>query len=70
MQAALQESPRIEGCVWQAGAGPLAYAYSTYKGTGPKTNLPAAELPTIRRINADTLREGRPVTLHLVGRSR
>ena len=33
----------VEGGIWQADVGPLAYAFPTYAGTGPKTDLPAAE---------------------------
>jgi signal transduction histidine kinase len=70
VQAALGQSPGVEGGIWQADAGSLAYAFPTYEGTGPKTDLPVAELSTIRRVNADALREARPVTVHLVGRSQ
>src|SRR5580698_3936530 len=45
VQTALRRSAGIEGGIWQAGAGSLAYAFPTYEGTGPKTDLPAAELP-------------------------
>ena len=38
----------------------MAYAFPTYEGTGPKTDLPAAELSTIRPVNADALRGGSP----------
>lgn len=67
---ALGRSPGVEGGIWQTEAGSLAYAFPTYEGTGPKTDLPVTELPTIRRVNADALRENRPVTVHVVGRSQ
>jgi signal transduction histidine kinase len=70
VQAALRQSPGVEGGVWQADAGSLAYAFPTYEGTGPKTDLPVAELSTIRGVNADALREDRPVTVHVIGRSQ
>jgi signal transduction histidine kinase len=70
VQAALRQSPGVEGGIWQADAESLAYAFPTYQGTGPKTDLPVAELSTIRRVNADALRDGRPVTVHVVGRSQ
>jgi signal transduction histidine kinase len=70
LQAALRQSPGVEGGIWQADAGSLAYAFPTYEGTGPKTDLPVAELSIISRVNADALREDRPVTVHLVGRSQ
>lgn len=68
--AALRQSPGVEGGIWQGHAGSLAYAFPTYEGTGPKTDLPAAELSTISQVNADALREGHPVTVHVVGRSQ
>ena len=70
VQAALRRSPGVEGGIWQEDAGSLAYAFPTYEGTGPKTDLPAAELSTIRQVNADALRDDRPVTVRLVGRSQ
>ena len=64
------DSPGVEGGIWRADAGSLAYAFPTYEGTGPKTDLPAAELSTIRRVNAEALHGDRPVTTRLVGRSQ
>jgi hypothetical protein len=29
----------VEGGIWQAEAGPLAYAFPTYQGTGPRRQL-------------------------------
>src|SRR5207237_6994834 len=55
---------------WKADAGSLAYAFPTYEGTGPKTDLPAAELSTIRQVNADALRDERPATIRQFGRSQ
>jgi hypothetical protein len=49
VQAALSSAIGIEVGIWQADAGSLAYAFPSYEGTGPKTDLPAAELNTIRR---------------------
>ncbi len=57
---ALRERPGIEGGIWQAGAGSLAYAFPTYQGTGPKTDVPQAELPRIRAVNRAALGEDRP----------
>ena len=48
VQTALAGAPGVEGGVWQADQGSLAYAFPTYEGTGPKTDLPSAELNTIR----------------------
>ncbi|HEY7300777.1 MAG TPA: HAMP domain-containing sensor histidine kinase [Xanthobacteraceae bacterium] len=70
VQVALARSPGVEGGIWQTAAGSLAYAFPSYEGTGPKTDLPIAELSTISRVNADALREDRPVTLDRVGRSQ
>lgn len=36
---ALARAVGVEGGVWQSQAGPLAYAFPTYEGTGPKTDL-------------------------------
>ncbi|MCV5785139.1 sensor histidine kinase, partial [Escherichia coli] len=60
----------VEGGIWQADAGSLAYAFPTYEGTGPKTDLPAAELNTIREVNAQALRAGRPSSVRQSGRSQ
>jgi len=70
VQTALRQSPGVEGGIWQGDAGSLAYAFPTYEGTGPKTDLPVAELSTIRGVNAEALRESRPGTVHIVGRSQ
>lgn len=51
VQTALHDRPGIEGGVWQAEAGSLAYAYPTYQGAGPKIDLPQAETARIREIN-------------------
>ena len=51
VQTALRDRPGIEGGLWQAEAGPLAYAYPTYQGAGPKTDIPQAEALRIREIN-------------------
>jgi hypothetical protein len=45
VQIALRDLPGVEGGVWQAEQGSLAYAFPTYEGTGEKTDLPAAEEP-------------------------
>ena len=34
---ALRDLPGVEGGLWRVGAGPLAYAFPTYEGAGPKT---------------------------------
>jgi signal transduction histidine kinase len=70
VETALSRASGVEGGLWQAGSGPLAYAFPTYQGTGPKTDVPAAELPTIGQVNADALRDERPVTIRQTGQSQ
>jgi hypothetical protein len=48
VQVALSSAIGVEGGIWQADSGSLTYAFPSYEGTGPKTDLPAAELSTIR----------------------
>src|SRR6202162_1826842 len=59
--AALARTIGIEGGIWQAQAGPLAYAFPTYEGTGPKTDLPVAERNQIQAVNEQAAREEQPV---------
>ena len=54
---ALAHQEGVEGGIWQADAGPLAYAFPTYEGTGPKTDLPAAEHEQIQAINLQAARD-------------
>ncbi len=61
LQTALRERPGVEGGVWQNGVGSLAYAFPTYQGTGPKTDVPEAELTRIRAANRSALADERPV---------
>jgi signal transduction histidine kinase len=61
--AALARAVGIEGGIWQAQAGSLAYAFPTYEGTGPKTDLPEAERGAIEEINAEARRDEQPVTV-------
>src|SRR5579863_8289314 len=51
VQTALRDRPGIEGGVWRGDAGSLAYAFRTYQGSGPKTDVPQAELPRIQAVN-------------------
>ncbi|WP_027536021.1 PAS domain-containing sensor histidine kinase [Bradyrhizobium sp. WSM3983] len=69
-QTALAGVPGVEGGIWQSDEGSLAYAFPTYEGTGPKTDLPAAELNTIREVNAEALRSGRAASIRQPGRSQ
>ncbi|HLH49753.1 MAG TPA: HAMP domain-containing sensor histidine kinase [Roseiarcus sp.] len=61
VQAALRDRAGVEGGVFRDGAQSLAYAFPTYQGAGPKTDLPAAEAPRIEAANRAALAEGRPV---------
>jgi signal transduction histidine kinase len=70
VKAALGRADGVEGGIWHSADGSLAYAYPTYQGTGPKTDVPSAELPAIQRINDDVLRAGRPVTVRRSGPSQ
>lgn len=67
---ALASQPGVEGGIWTAAGGSAAYAFPTYEGTGPKTDLPAAEIDTIRRINADALSADRPVATRRASRTQ
>jgi signal transduction histidine kinase len=58
---ALSREDGVEGGIWLAGTGSLAYAFPTYQGSGPKTDLPAAEQDRIRAVNEQTTREKQPV---------
>ena len=57
---ALNDKPGIEGGLWQAETGSLAYAFPTYEGSGPKTDVPQAELSRIRAATAAALTDDRP----------
>ncbi len=70
VQVALSSAIGVEGGIWQADAGSLAYAFPSYEGTGPKTDLPAAELNTIREVNAEAVRSGRPAGRRQPARSQ
>ncbi len=58
---ALTRSDGVEGGIWQADAGPLAYAFPTYEGTGPKTDIPAAEHDQIQAIIRQAARDEQAV---------
>ena len=58
---ALSHQDGIEGGVWQSSSGPLAYAFPTYEGTAPKTDLPAAEREQIQAINQQAARDEQAV---------
>ena len=58
---ALAHQDGVEGGIWQADDGPLAYAFPTYEGTGPKTDLPAAERDQIQAVNQQAARDEQAV---------
>ena len=60
----------VEGGIWQSDAGPLAYAFPTYAGTGPKTDLPAAERDHIKAVNEQAARDERPITRRSVSQEQ
>jgi len=50
-EAAFGGIPGVEGGFYRPGDGRfLGYAYPTYQGSGPKTDVPQAEAPTIQRV--------------------
>ncbi len=51
LQLVLIEAPHVEGGVWQARDGLVAYAYPTYEGSGVKRDIPVAEQPLILRMS-------------------
>ena len=70
VQTALRNRPGVEGGIWQSETGSLAYAFPTYQGAGPKTDLPQAELSRIRAINATALSDDRPASNRYDARSQ
>ncbi len=62
LQIALHDRTGIEGGIWQVDKQSLAYAYPTYQGSGPKTDLPQAELPRIHALNQTALSQEREVS--------
>lgn len=70
VEAALGRAPGIEGGIWSAADGSVAYAFPTYEGTGRKTDLPAAERDTIATLNAQALRVDHAVTVSRPSRTQ
>ncbi len=62
LQLVLIEAPHVEGGVWQAAGGQLAYAYPTYEGSGVKRDVPAAEQPLIVEMAQLAARTQQPQT--------
>ncbi len=63
---ALAHQTGVEGGIWQSEAGPLAYAFPTYEGTGPKTDLPTAERDQIQAVNQQAARDEQAADRHAV----
>jgi signal transduction histidine kinase len=55
VQVALAGSPGVEGGVWQQTAGSLAYAFPTYTGIHPQTDVPPGERRRIAALNAQAV---------------
>lgn len=51
IDVALGDRAGIEGGIWQGDAGSVAYAFPTYPGARPKTDVPQAELARIQAVN-------------------
>jgi signal transduction histidine kinase len=64
---ALRDRPEIEGGIWSPSVGSVAYAYPTYEGATPKTDVPNAELTRIGDINKMTGQTERPYSHRYVG---
>ena len=62
LQLVLLEAPHVEGGVWQASGGMLAYAYPTYEGSGVKRDVPVTEQPLIVQVAQQAARTGDPQT--------
>ncbi|MGB6175868.1 MAG: HAMP domain-containing sensor histidine kinase [Methylocella sp.] len=62
VQTALRNRPGVEGGIWQGEEGSIAYAFPTYEGSGPKTDVPQAELSRIRAVNRAAIAEDREVS--------
>jgi signal transduction histidine kinase len=63
---ALAHQVGVEGGIWQSEAGSLAYAFPTYEGTGPKTDLPTAERDQIQAVNQQAARDEQSVDHHAI----
>ena len=67
---ALRDQLGMEGGIWQAEAGPLAYAFPTYEGGGVKTDIPPAEYERISAISQKAARFEEPKQERFTGRSQ
>lgn len=69
-RAALRNRLGVQGGVWQHGTGSIAYAFPTYDGAVPRTDLPAGELPRISEVNQAALDADRPASRRYGSRSQ
>jgi signal transduction histidine kinase len=70
VSVALARELGVEGGIWQIGRGSRAYAFPTYEGSGPKTDVPSAELDRIRSVNQEAARAEQPVLSRSVSRTQ
>ncbi len=56
LQLVLLEAPQVEGGIWKADDGLIAYAYPTYQGSGIKRDIPQAEQPLIIEMSQQATR--------------
>jgi signal transduction histidine kinase len=68
VQTALLARPGIEGGIW--GKESLAYAFPTYQGSGPKTDVPEAELSRIKAITVAALTQDRQALSRYIASSQ
>ncbi len=66
---ALAHQAGVEGGIWESGTGALAYAFPTYSGSSPKTDVPQAEIAQIRTANQQAAREDQPTFIRTASRS-
>ena len=62
VETALRDRSGVEGGIWQGDAGSVAYAFPTYPGSGPKTDVPQAEVARIQAVNRAALAGDRQAT--------
>ncbi|HEV2571354.1 MAG TPA: HAMP domain-containing sensor histidine kinase [Beijerinckiaceae bacterium] len=70
VSVALAHISGVEGGIWYGPSGSLAYAYPTYEGSGPKTDLPSAELSAIAEINRRALSADGPAQTSFRGQAQ
>lgn len=61
VQKTLRAKPGVQGGIWQDGAGSMIYAYPTYSGAVPQTEISKGELPRVRDLNRAVLAAGHAI---------